>query len=98
MKLKDKADEFASLLREFIVGQVRHRFGFNRNTPSVRCIEQTEDIQQRTLTTSGRADDSVNASDLDLKRHTAKSVHAFLFFAEIAFDPVATQTNFCAHL
>ena len=52
VKLKDEADEFVSLLREFIVAQMRHRFGFDRNTPSVRCIEETENIQQRTFATA----------------------------------------------
>ena len=75
-----------------------HRFGFDRNTPGGRCIEQTENIEQRTLATPRRADHGVNASSLDLKRHTAQGVHAFLFFAEVAFDPVATQANLCAHL
>ena len=66
--------------------------------PGVRCIEQTENIEQRTFATPRRADHGVNASSLDLERHTAQGVHAFLFFAEVAFEPVATQANLCAHL
>jgi hypothetical protein len=98
MELKDEADEFVPLLRELIVAQVGYRFGFDRNSPGIGCIEQTENIEQRTFATSRGADYGVNASSLDLKRHTAQGVHAFLFFAEVAFDPVATQANFCAHL
>src|SRR5215211_3310803 len=98
MELKDEADEFVPLLRELIVAQVGYRFGFDRNTPGVRCIEQTENVEQRTFATARRADHGVNASSLDLKRHTAQGVHALLLFAEVAFDPFATQANLRAHL
>src|SRR5678815_3893532 len=98
MELKDEADKFTSLLRKLIVAQVGYCFGFDLNTPGVRCIQQTENIQQRTLAAPRRADHGVNTSSLDVKRHTAQGVHAFLFFAEVAFDPVATQANLCAHL
>src|SRR5436190_18754632 len=83
MELKDEADEFVPLLRELIVAEMGHRFGFDGNTPGVRCIEQTENIEQRAFATPRRADHGVNASSLDLKRHTAQSVHAFLFFPEM---------------
>jgi hypothetical protein len=62
-------------------------FGFDCNTASVRCIKQTKNIEQRTFAASRRADHRVNASGLDLERHTAQSVHAFLFFAEVTLDP-----------
>ena len=46
VKLKDETNEFVSLLRELIVGQVGYRFGFNRNTACVRSVQQTKDIEQ----------------------------------------------------
>jgi hypothetical protein len=71
MELKNEANEFVPLLRELIVAKMGHRFGFDGNTPSVRCIEQTENIEQRTFATPRRADHGVNASGLDFERHTA---------------------------
>src|ERR687892_652578 len=98
MELKNEADEFVPLLRKLIVAQMGYRFAFDRNSPGVRCIQQTENIEQRTFATPRWADHGVNASSLNLERHTAQGVHAFLFFAEVAFDPVATQANLRAHL
>src|SRR5690349_24980225 len=98
MELKDEADEFVPLLREFVVAQMGNRFCFYGNTPCVRCIQQTKNIQQRTFATPGRTDHGVHASSLDLERDAAQCVHPFLFLAEVAFNPMATQTNWCAHL
>src|SRR5262249_25512214 len=70
MELKNEADEFVPLMCELVVGQVGHRFGFDRYTPRIGGIQQTENIQQRTLTAARRADHGVNASSLDLERHT----------------------------
>src|SRR5262245_65510953 len=46
MELKDEADESVALLREIVVAQVGYRFGFNRNTACVRCIQQAKNIEQ----------------------------------------------------
>src|SRR4051812_5793790 len=91
MELKDETDEFVPLLCELIVAQMGYCFSFDRNTSGVRCIKQTENVEQRTFATPRRADHGVNASSLDFKRHTAQGMHAFLLFAEVALESLATQ-------
>ena len=44
MKLKNEADKFVALAREFVVGQMRNQFRFKRNRSTVRMVEQAEYI------------------------------------------------------
>src|ERR1044072_6503454 len=49
MELKDETDEFVARLRKLVIAQVGHCFGFDRNASTVRCIQQAEDVEQRTF-------------------------------------------------
>ena len=62
MELEDESQERVALLREFVVGQTRHGLSADGKVSGVGLVEQSQDVQQRTLAAPRRPDDGVRVA------------------------------------
>src|SRR5881227_45482 len=76
---------------------MQRRLRFNRNSPRIRRIEETENIEQRALAAARWADNSVDAAWLEIERDPAQRMDALLLFAQITLDRFATEAKFRIH-
>ena len=94
MKLKDEPEALASAPGEDVFRQVRNDFALDHDRPTIRVIEQAEDIKKRAFPAAGRTNDRVNGTGLKIERDAAKGVHARFVFAEVTLEIAAAQCGF----
>src|SRR5207248_10562478 len=86
MELKNESDELAAFMRQLIIAQMQRRLRFNGNSPRIRRIEETENIEQRALAAARWADNSVDAAWLEIERDPTQRMDARLLRAQLTLD------------